>query len=141
MKKIISIALVIVVVGLLMGGAFYGGMQYKEQGIGQERQQKFQQMGASATGAVNGKLGNQLGSSFITGEIISKDEKSINVKLQDGSSKIIFFSDTTEINKFITGSSSDLEVGKTITISGKENQEGSITAQSIQLRSEGIKLP
>jgi cytochrome c biogenesis protein ResB len=141
MKKIISIALVIVVVGVLMGGSFYGGMKYKEQGISQERQQGFQQMGASATGAVNGRLGNQAGSSFITGEIISKDEKSINVKLQDGSSKIIFFSDTTEINKFTTGSSSDLEVGKTITISGKENQEGSITAQSIQLRPEGIKLP
>ncbi len=142
MKKIISIVLVIITAGVLVGGAFYGGMRYGEnkttQGITQERQQRFQQMGASAAGAMGGRLGNQAGNNFVAGEIISKDDKSITVKLQDGGSKIIFFSDTTKVDKFTTGSSSDLEVGKTVMITGKINQDGSITAQSIQLRPEGM---
>jgi hypothetical protein len=145
MKKIISILIVIIAAGVLAGGAFYGGMKYEEnkttQGISQERQQRFQQMGASVTGAMGGRFENQAGNNFVSGEIISKDDKSINVKLQDGGSKIIFFSDTTEVNKFTTGSSSDLEVGKTVMVNGKGNQDGSITAQSIQLRPEGINLP
>lgn len=145
MKKIISIVLVIIVTGALVGGAFYGGMKYGEnkttQGISQERQQRFQQMGASTAGAMGGRSGNQAGNNFVTGEIISKDDKSITVKLQDGGSKIIFFSDTTEVDKFTMGSSSDLEVGKNVMVTGKTNQDGSITAQSVQLRPEGINLP
>lgn len=142
MKKIISIILVIIAVGALVGGAFYGGMRYGEnkttQGLSQERQQRFQQMGVSAAGAMGVRSGNQAGNNFVTGEIISKDEKSITVKLRDGGSKIIFFSDTTEVDKFTTGSSSDLEVGKTVMVTGSSNQDGSITAQSIQLRPGGI---
>ncbi len=138
MKKIISIILMIIVAGVLAGGSFYGGMKYGKnkttQGINQERQQRFQQMGASAAGAMAGRSGNQAGNNFVTGEIISKDDKSITVKLRDGGSKIIFFSDTTEVDKFTTGSSSDLETGKTVMITGKTNQDGSITAQSIELR-------
>lgn len=145
MKKIISIVLVIIVAGALAGGAFYGGMRYGEnkttQGISQERQQRFQQMGASAAGAMGGRFENQAGNNFATGQIISKDDKSITVKLRDGGSKIVFFSNTTEVDKFTTGSSSDLEVGKTVMVTGKTNQDGSITAQSIQLRPEGINLP
>jgi len=145
MKKIISIILVIIVAGILSGGAFYGGMKYGENkttpGISQERQQRFQQMGASAAGAMGGRSGNQAESNFVTGEIISKDDKSITLKLRDGGSKIIFFSDTTEVDKFTTGSSNDLEVGKTVMVTGKTNQDGSITAQSMQLRPEGINLP
>jgi hypothetical protein len=142
-KKLFIIFLILVIV--IGGGAFYGGMIYGKnkttQGISQERQQRFQQMGASAAGAMGGRSGNQAGNNFATGQIISKDDKSITVKLQDGGSKIIFFSDTTKIDKFTTGSSIDLEVGKTVMITGKTNQDGSIIAQSIQLRPEGINLP
>ena len=141
MNKKLFIAFLISVI-IIAGGAFYGGMIYGKnktaQGIGQERQQRFQQMGASAAGAMGGRFGNQAGNNFVAGDIISKDDKSITIKLQDGGSKIVFFSDTTKIDKFTAGSSSDLEVGKTVMVSGKANQDGSVTAQSIQLRPEGI---
>lgn len=141
-KKIIPIIIALIIIG---GGAFYGGMKYGEskasanRGQGNfsnlqnltpaERQQRLQQMGAQ---------GNRTGAGFLMGEIIAKDDKSITVKLQDGSSKIIFYSDSTEVSESATGTVSDLEVGKTVTINGKTNQDGSLTAQSIQIRPEGI---
>ena len=55
MRKIIPIIIVLVVVG---GGAFYGGMRYgknKTTGeIGQERQQRVQQFDASKVGSFQG---------------------------------------------------------------------------------------
>ncbi len=135
MKKIIIPIVVLLVVA---GGAFFGGMKYaqrKTQGNFQNfsnlSPEERQQMGAAGIGLRGGNSG---GSGFASGEIINKDEESITVKLRDGGSKIIFYSDTTEVDKFATGTPSDLEIGKTVTINGKTNQDGSITAQSIQLR-------
>ncbi len=131
---------------LVAGGAFYGGMKYGQGKTAgsfanlrnlspEERQQRFQQMGAGAIG-LGARNGSQAGANFISGEIISKDNQSITVKLQDGSSKIVFYSDTTNVGKFVNGVPADLEIGKTVTINGKANDDGSITAQSIQLRPE-----
>ncbi len=127
MKKTLFLILIVAVV--VGGGAFYGGMKYAQSKVSQGRAQGF-----SGAGVRNGGLGNGSSGGFATGEIISKDEKSVTIKLREGGSKIIFYSDTTEIDKSVTGNSEDLEIGKTVTISGKTNQDGSITAQSIQLR-------
>ncbi len=142
MKKIIIPIVVLLVVA---GGAFFGGMKYaqrKTQGNFQNfsnlSPEERQQMGTAGIGLRGGNSG---GSGFASGEIINKDEKSITVKLRDGGSKIIFYSDSTEIDKFATGTPSDLEIGKTVTINGKTNQDGSITAQSIQLRPAVIPTP
>jgi len=48
--------------------------------------------------------------------------------------KLFFFSDSTEITKSVVGALSDLEIGKNITVNDTVNSDGSITAQSIQLR-------
>ena len=126
MKKVLLIIIAIAV--LVGGGAFYGGMEYAQSKI----PQRFQQFGAEIGG---GRSGNQSAGNFVTGDIISKDDKSITVKLQVGGSKIVFFSDSTEIVKSVNGTSNDLEVGKTVMVNGTANQDGSLIAQSIQLRS------
>ena len=67
------------------------------------------------------------------GEISAQDEKTITVKLQDGSSKIILLSDKTSINKASVGLISDLTVGEKVAVFGTSNADGSVTAQNIQL--------
>lgn len=149
MNKIIPVVIAVVVV--VGGGAFFGGMKYAESksprgGFAQadfqnlqnlspeERQQRIQQLGANAGGFRGGSGGNRSGGGFTAGEIISKDDKSVTVKLQDGGSKIIFLSDSTEITKSAKGTLGDLEVGENVSINGTANSDGSVTAQSIQLR-------
>lgn len=127
----------VVVVG---GGAFYGGMQYAGSNNGrgnfanmtpEERQARVQQFGG-AQGQRGGRGGANGG--LVNGEILSKDATSITLKLRDGGSKIVFYSPTTEVSKFMAGTEADLEVGKTINVNGTANPDGSITAQSIQVR-------
>jgi hypothetical protein len=137
MKKILPIFIAILI--LVGAGAFYGGMKYAgskktsggnfpgfenfKQGDGQQR---FGQMNGA------GRTGN--GQNFLSGEILSKDDKSITVKLPDGGSKIIFFSDSTEITKSAQGTAEDLTVGENVFANGQANTDGSITAKTIQLR-------
>ncbi len=129
MKRILIIVGVLVLLG---AGAFFGGMK-----VGESKNPKisFTEPGNFQPGNGTAKMGNgQQGAGLVSGEILSKDEDSITVKLRDGGSKIVLFSDSTDIGKFVDGTSADLEVGKTVTVTGKTNQDGSITAQSIQLR-------
>lgn len=154
MKKLVPVIIAVAVV--VGGGAFFGGMKYAEskspagrfaqggnlpadlQNLSpEERQQRLQELGANGGGFRGGMgMGGQraAGGGFTAGEIISKDDKSVTVKLQDGGSKIIFLSDSTEITKSAAGTLSDLEVGKNISVTGTANSDGSVTAQNIQLR-------
>lgn len=135
MKKTLPIFIIIVVlIGVI---CFFGGMQLSKGKSNnnfanlspQERQQRIQQMGFGTQG---GNRAN--GANMTTGEIISQDAQSITIKMPDGGSKIVFYSATTEVGKFVDGTSSDLEIGKTVVVSGTSNSDGSITAKSVQIR-------
>jgi len=69
----------------------------------------------------------------VAGEIIEKDEKSITIKLQDGSSKIVMLPGNTEIRKVTAGSRNDLKQGERVFVVGKENSDGSVTASIVQI--------
>ncbi len=143
-----SIPIAIVLAFALGGASFYGGMKYAQSNHShdlssagfqnlrnlspQERQQRLQQLGISASATERFGQRNEAG--LISGEIISKDDKSITVNLVNGGSKIIFYSGATEVSKSVTGSTSDFEVGRRVSASGIANSDGSINAQSIQLR-------
>lgn len=139
---------VAVVACVLVGGiSFWGGMKYQSsKNFGgqfaagnfqnltpEQRQQRFAQGGMMGGGA--GRRGGMMGgANFVAGEVLSKDDKSVTVKLPDGGSKIIFLSATSKVMKSTEGSLSDIQVGSNISANGKANSDGSITAESLQLR-------
>ncbi len=142
MKKQIIVITSIIIAG---GGLFYGGMKYGQRASAQtgmnnfanltpeERQMRFQQIGANANGSVRGARNGSSGG-FIAGNVIAKDSSSITLKLRDGGSKIVFISGTTAITKSATGTVQDLNIGSEVTANGSANTDGSISAQSIQVR-------
>ena len=129
MKKIIPLFIILLII--VGGGFFYGGMKYQQsktpsrqafQNLSPEQRQQFLQESAGRVGA-----------GFLSGEVIAKDEKSLTLKLPDGSTKIVFFSSSTQISKMTEGSIGDVEIGKEIMVSGEQNSDGSYTAKTIQL--------
>lgn len=126
------LALVIVV------GSFYGGTVYGKTHSGQNR-------GLFAGGQFGAQMGGmrtaRAGAGFSSGEIISKDATSMTIKLATGSTQIVLLSTSTPVTKSIAGNLSDLSVETPVMVSGTTNSDGSITAQSIQIRPTGVQLP
>jgi hypothetical protein len=125
-RTIIIVAVLVILIG---GICFYGGMKYSEQNRKIFNFRDFQNMeGLQKTGPTGMSRGG-----VINGEIIDKDEQKIIIKSAEGSSKIIFLSEKTMINKTIEANLNDLQIGEKIMANGKANDDGSITAESIQL--------
>lgn len=143
MKKIVPIAAAAVII--IGAGAFYGGLRFAEAKkpalgqFGEFQGQRGQTAGAGGAAAMRRVAGQSGG--FMNGEIISQDSQSITVKLADGGSKIAFFSTSTEVSKFAAGTLADLTAGTNVMVTGKAGADGSIIAQSIQIRPEGIRGP
>lgn len=129
--------------------AFFGGMQYQKS----QRGSNFTgQMAGGNRGfnprmneGVQGNGGNQMPGGTkengfqakkpVSGEIVSIDKNTITVKTQDGSSKIITYSDQIKVNKISEGTISDLKTGVQITVAGEESTSGIVNAQSISIGS------
>lgn len=136
-KNMLTTGVIAVVVAAL---AFYGGMKYQQMHGATTRGGQFAGRGSGQFGQAGDSSGaagqgNRGGAAFrpINGEITSSDDKSITVKLQDGSSKIVLFSDSTQINKADQASKDDLKSGTKVAVFGQTNADGSVTAQNIQL--------
>jgi len=126
MKKNLVVTIIIAV--LVGGVGFFAGMKYQQSKQRNVARQFFGQMGGR-----QGAGANRLGFRPVNGEIIAADEKSITVKLQDGSGKIVIVSETTQINKAEQATKEALKVGEKVAVFGQENSDGSVTAQNIQI--------
>ena len=125
-NKIISGIVVLLIVG---GGAFYGGMLYGKS-------HPVIQPGAPLNNGARLSRNFGAGAGGLTmGSVIAKDASSITLQLPNNTgSKIIFYSDATQITKTASGTPDDLTNGTTVSVTGTTNSDGSITAQSIQIR-------
>lgn len=126
-----------IVVVIIAGGAFYAGNVY---GKGQTPSRTGGTFVAGA-GGFAGRTGTRTGAAggFTTGQILSVGQGSVTIQEQSGSSsEIVLVSDTTQITKSVSGAMSDLTPGTSIIVTGSTNSDGSITAQSIQIRPAGM---
>jgi hypothetical protein len=138
LNQIISTLVLLVVVGV---GAFFGGTKYQQSKITSQFTQRTgangeigQGMGRNNTADTTVKNRGQVtGFRQTVGEIISADDKSVTVKLTDGSSKIILLSDSTVVNQTATASKTDLKVGTKVAVMGDTNTDGSITSKTIDI--------
>ena len=125
-KKIIIISVVVA------GVSFYGGTLYgKSSATAQATADRQARM---AQGGAGQQRGARNGGGFVTGQVVSKDAGSMVLVLRDGGSKNVFFSTSTQVMKSTAGSLNDLVVGMDVSINGSANSDGSVTAQSVQLR-------
>lgn len=118
---------------------FFGGVSYGKRATPSAGYREFGSMMQGANGGIGAGTGRtggvmRFGGGFTGGEVLAKDAESITVKIRDGGSKIIFFSSSTSVMKSTEGSIQDVAVGQQVTVSGKQNSDGSMSADSIQLR-------
>ncbi len=130
-KNLLLYTLIVVVAA---GLGFYGGMLYQKTQVrttfGQfTREGRF---GQNQTGMMRGSANRGFGGAVV-GDVISIDNDSLTVKLQDGSSKIVNLSQSTTYSKTEAGSKNDLKSGTKVAAIGTSNSDGSITAQNIQI--------
>lgn len=126
--------IIVVLLVVVAAGAFFAGMKYQ-----QSRRLTF--AGQFGNGLQGNRLGGQnssrgrfnMGGRQVVGEILSLDDKSLTIKLADGSTKIILLSDTTSIIQATQAAKTDLKAGERVGVFGTQNADGSMTAQNIQL--------
>ncbi|MFH2085758.1 MAG: DUF5666 domain-containing protein [bacterium] len=135
---ILAVALTAVVAG---GGGFWGGTKYSQN----QRNDRFGQIGNrtgntqnsnNVTRSVGGSAQpgiEMMRGGAVVGEVTAKDDKSMTVKLPDGSSKIVILSSTTTYRMASETTADELQVGKSVAIQGTHNADGSTTATSIEL--------
>jgi hypothetical protein len=157
--------MIIVAAVVVAVAAFFGGMQVSKassssggtvtlaqlkamdptaaQALLREYLQSSGGFGGGAGGAAGrtGGTGGFRGGGFNAGTVAGKDAQSVTLKAADGSSKVIFFSSSTTVDKSVVGTPSDLQTGDIITVQGTTNSDGSITATSIQIRPPGSTIP
>lgn len=121
-----------ILVVVALGGGFFGGMKFQEtkaagpNGAGHSQQGGFR--------GQNGQNRNAAGGFRpVVGEILNTDDKSITVKLEDGSSKIVLLPDNITVSKTDTTSKADLKTGVRVGVFGTNNSDGSVTAQNVQI--------
>lgn len=130
---IVSVGLLIAVAGTV--GFFAAGFAKAGQASGGNLQGRNngQMMQRTGTGTRSAAMGG-----MVSGELIKKDDGSLSLKTRDGSSKLVLITSSTKAFKMSEATMSDFSEGQNLMVIGKQNSDGSVTAQTVQLRPEGM---
>jgi hypothetical protein len=123
--------LIAIVVGL--GGFFYGKSTAAASRSGFAGAGAF----ASSTRSRFAGAGGTAGGGVAVGTITAMDSSSITLQLANGNSEVVFITTSTPVTEPTTVSPSTLAVGTNVMVAGTTNSDGSVTAQSIQVRPAG----
>ncbi len=117
--------IIYIVGGVLMVASFLGGYKYGQSQTVTDASKGRLGLNAAGGNFVRGtgdaqnsgrRINGQGFGGMVNGEILSLDDKSITVKMRDGSSKIVFYSGTTTIGKTTAGAATDLVIGKQVNV-------------------------
>ncbi len=152
MKKTWRILLAVVLVVAACGGGFWAGTQYEANRIRQNPAALFQRDGAmpaepyadrtAPVGNAPSQGGRPDGAGGTMGTVASVEGNVVTITKQDGSSVRVQTAESTLIEKSMTVTLAELTVGEQVIVSGTTNEDGSITARSIQsLRGMAASAP
>ncbi len=132
-----------VIAGVIIGavvfgaGGYYAGTKHAGGSAGARQFAAGGNFRGGAGGATGAAVRGGAGGGFVGGEIIAEDATSITVKEQNGSTKIVLLGASSQITKSTSGSATDLSTGTSVIVTGEQNADGSMTAQTVQIRPAG----
>jgi len=113
--------------GMLLGRASSGGTGRAAM------MARFAQGGGFTTQDGGTGARNFLRANMAVGKVTEKDANSFTVKMQDGSTRTVYYSSSTTFEKTSTGSAKDISVDTTVAAVGQATSSGDITAQRVQI--------
>ena len=128
-KYLVHIIWLVVAIVVGVGGFFYGRSTAVVSRTGVA--------GAGAYGSSTRRLAGGAGGGFTSGQISAMDSTSITLQLANGNSEVVFYSSSTPVSEPTMISVNTLKVGTTVMVGGTSNSDGSLTAQTIQVRPAG----
>lgn len=141
MKTHIIWLVIVIVVGV---ASFFGGMKYQQSKTpaATARTGQFGGAGGGAAGGFTRRTGagGSSAGSFVNGQVLSVASNNITVKNMAGGSQIVILAPSTAYRMAVDGTASDVTVGSMVTVTGTTNSDGSLTAQSVQIRT-GTSTP
>ena len=141
MNRTIQIIVSVVVLVIVAGGSFYGGMLY-----GQSESRSGRTAGARFAGGANGGTpgfgvqggtGGQGRQGGVFGQITEVGASYIVITDNNGKQTKVMVTDTTLIEKNASVKLTDLATGDTVIISGSAGSDGTYTARSVQVAPAG----
>ena len=147
MKTILIIIGSVLLAGAIAAGSFYAGMTYQTNQANQIRANFMNARGLTDQGQNNfspppGAGQFQRGSGGFSGGGTSGQVKSVdgNVLTLSTAENVttVNLSDSTQIEKTVTGAISDLQPGMRVMVIGEKDSNGNITASRISILGEGF---
>ncbi|MFA4930314.1 MAG: hypothetical protein WC570_00390 [Patescibacteria group bacterium] len=134
MKKVyVAILVFVFALGGLAAGTFYGRQMLVSLGL---QQLAMGQMGGPGRGQnvnSNGSLPPTSGTmgGALSGSVVEITDEYITLQKEDGGSEMVYYSDLTSVSQVNDYLIVDLQTGDKITVIGKENSDGSYTAENV----------
>jgi hypothetical protein len=130
-KYTVHIVWLVIAIVVGVGGFFYGKSTATASRTGFAGAGTF----ASSTRRL---AGGAAGGGLAVGQITAMDSSSITLQLANGNSEVVFYSSSTPVSEPTVVSPSALKVGTNVMVGGgTTNSDGSVTAQTIQVRPAG----
>jgi hypothetical protein len=145
MKKILIIAGAILLAGAIAAGSFYGGVAYQTNKVSQTQANFLSQRGQPNTGQMPAGGQNFPGGSTSSGQNpgfpggggtvgqVKTIEGNVMTISTAQTVTTVNLTDTTQVEKTVTGAISDLQPGMQVMVTGQKDSNGNITANRVSI--------